>query len=708
MSKEKLIVITDSNGVKDLISWLQDKDIVAYDVETTGVEKDSEVIGFSVAADTDTAYYVVLSQWHVSTNSLVHLETKNHILPLLNALKTKRLVMVNGIFDCLMTSNNFGVDLLPSLFYDVLIGGHLLNENRRNGLKERGIELFGESAAEEQRLMKESVHKNGGVLTKAKYELYKADSHLLARYGAKDALLTMKVFYHDVPLLFEQGLDKFYFDEECMPLFKGPTAELNSTGLRVDGDALERLRRELETQCLEDKAFIDKEIAKHIQDKYPGTSKAKTFNINSSKQLSWLVFDKLGNDFISVTKEGRKLAAALGLKTPYSNKAKAEFISTVIDRKDTIWEEAKLNLKTGKMSRPKNVGDYWNYLGCGKESLGKVKLRYRWVERLLEFKKAEKLLSTYVLGIKERAAYGIVRPSFLQHGTTSGRYSSKNPNFQNLPRDDRRVKACIIPREGNVFVGSDYSQLEPRVFASVSQDPKLLECFANGDDFYSVIGAEAFEKRGLSMKKSDPNSFAKKHPELRQIAKVIALSATYGTTAPKMAPAINKSIDEAQDIINNYFDKFPSVRKMMLEAHAQAKSEGVVYSLYGRPRRMESALEITRIYKNADHEELPYNVRNVLNLAVNHRIQSSAASIMNRASIALWRAIRAKAATDPRWDKVKLVLQVHDELILEGPEAMANEMAAILKHSMETAIILPGVKLVAEPKIGHNLAELKD
>jgi DNA polymerase I-like protein with 3'-5' exonuclease and polymerase domains len=700
---EKLVIIKTLAELSSLIEYIKDKDYVAYDTETTGVKRGDHIIGFSVCADIEVGYYVCLAYWDTTTQKLVWRETKEQTKAFLEVLKTRPLVMQNSPFDCSMTKENFGVELMQSVVHDTMIGGHLLNENRYNGLKERGVELFGEDANLEQRLMKESVHKNGGVLTKDKYELYKGDEDLIAHYGAKDAILTLKVFYNDVPQLFEDNLDKFFYEEESMPLLKGPTYDMNTTGLRVDPDKLQKLKQTLEADCLEGLGFINKEVSAHVKAKYPGTGKTNHFNVGAGQQRAWLLYDKLNNPFHTLTKGGKALCKALNLKPPYTFSAKREFIQIVTDNKGKVWEESTFNKKTKKMGRPKKIQDPWTYMSCGRESLEKLQEKYKWVKKYLEYAKNLKLLNTYVEGIQSRMEYNIIRPSFLQHGTTSGRYSSKNPNFQNLPREDKRVKACIIARQGKVFVGADYSQLEPRVFASFSQDPSLMGCFSSGDDFYSVVGAPIFGKEGCSLRKDDKNSFAKLHPELRQLAKEeVALATVYGTTAFQMSRSTELPIERCQEIIDNYLQSFPGVEKLMLDAHEQVKTEGRTYSLFGRPRRQPEALKIKKVYGNSQHSDLPYNIRNMLNLAVNHRIQSTGASIMNRAAIAVWNECQRRG-----WTEVKIVLQVHDELILEGPEALGEEMAAVLKYCMENTTELPGVKLIAEPKIAYNLADLK-
>lgn len=703
---EKLILVKTLSDLKSLREYLVDKEYVSFDTETTGVDKESKIIGLSVSADVDVGYYVVLSHFDHLTNDMISLTTELEVKDLLIQLKAKKLIMHNAIFDCMMVENNYNISFIDSVHTDTMLLGHLLDENRSNGLKELGTALYGDDVRKEQAEMKASVEANGGSLTKVAFELYKADCDLIGKYGAKDAILTLRLFYEFIPKLIEENLYDFFYNE-TMPLLKGPTYDLNSTGLKVDATKLEKLKGELEAECMMAQDFIHKEIETYVKEKYPAKNAKTTFNITSKKQLAWLLFYELDNEFGLLTDGGKELCHKLGMKIPYSQFAKREFIKFCRENKGQIYEKECVNLKTKKTTRPKKIGDPWIYLACDKTVLTKLSKKYKWVEKLLEFNKNSKLLSTYVEGIKSRMKYNVIRPSFIQIGTTSGRYSSRNPNFQNLPRDDKRVKACIVSRPGKVFVGADYSQLEPRVFASFSKDKRLLDCFKNGDDFYSVIGMEVFEKFNMSLKKSDENSFAKKYPKLRDISKVIALSATYGTTAPKMAPAIGKSIDECQEIIDSYFKKFPNVKTFMLESHRQAIDNGIVFNYFGRPRRMPKAMDIPKIYGNQPHEKLPYEARNMLNLAINHIIQSTAASIMNRAAIKFTNEIKELTRENPMWGEVRLVMQIHDQIIAEGPSELGEEIKKIMKDSMENTVKLEGVDLIADPSISTDLAGQK-
>ena len=704
---EKLTIIRNNQELSQLLEYLKDKDFIAFDTETSNVDHDATIIGFSVCTDIDEAFYVILRKWNTIDNVLDEMDTVGPSRALIEALVGKNLVMHNAIFDCGVVNRVYGIELMPYVHTDTMLLGHLLNENRSNGLKELGVSIFGADAKKQQTDMKESVVANGGKLTKDCWEMYKADAELIALYGAKDAILTLKIFYVLVEELFAQGLDKFFYEEESMPLLRGPSYDLNTTGLKVDMEALAKLRGELEIESAALQSSVNYEVNEIVKEEYPGTSKAKTFNINSVQQMSWLLFNKLNNEFGLLTREGKLLCKALGLKIPYTRKAKWDFISTVKENADRVWESSKIDPKTKKVVKEKKVKNYWNYLAVGKAALEVLSLRYKWIEDLLQFKKLGKLLGTYVIGIRDKLEYGVIYSSFLQHGTTSGRYSSRDPNFQNLPRDDKRVKACIVSRPGMVFVGADYSQLEPRVFASVSQDPLLLKCFASGDDFYSVVGAEMFNIYNCSLKKDDENSFAKKHPEKRQVAKSVALAFTYGTTAPRAAMMIGCTMSEAQELIESYFTKFYKVKDFMLSTHEEVKESGISVSMYGRKRRIPRALEINMCYPEVPTNELPYEIRTSLNLAVNHKIQSAAASIVNRSSIKFWNFCRINEKINPLWGKVKIVLQCHDEIVVEAPEGIAQEVKAALQDAMENTVHLPGVLLIAQPVIAKNLKDLK-
>lgn len=697
--KPQLIVIDSPEDIDTLTQYLADKEFIAYDCETTGLTTRHEVIGFSVCAEEGKAYYVVLAKWNKAENKLAYIQynlERSRIL--IQSLVGKNLIAHNAVFDCMMAEAYFKVRLIDSIHTDTMILAHLLDENRRVGLKELGYTLFGESSTEEQKEMRASVSANGGLLTKDHYEMFKADSELLGRYGAKDAWLTYKLFIALVPDLYEQGLDSFFYDEESMPLLRGPTYDLNTTGLQTDLKALTTLKKTLQAECLEAKDFIYQEIAAHIKDKYPGTKKANTFNIGASQQLSWLVFGKLGLEFGTLTKGGKTVCKELGLKLPYTYAAKKSFIATCEIRKDEVWQpEAKVN---GKLVRSKKVKDPWAYIACDKETLKKLAPKHKWIQRLLEYQRKTKLLNTYVEGIEERVQYGVLHPSFLQHGTVTGRYSSRNPNLQNLPREDQRVKDCFVARQGKVFVSADYSQLEPRVFAYYSKDQRLMSAFNGETDFYSVVGMEVYAKYDCTPQKDGSDeAFGVKYKRFRDLSKVIALASAYGATPAKLATTTGKSIEDTSNDMETYFERFPGVKTMMLDAHTLVKEHGYVTNIFGRKRRIPEAKRITKLYGRIAHEDLPYDARKLLNMACNQRIQGTGASLINRAAIKLYSDLKELNI------KAKLVSQIHDELVVECDVQDAENISLLLQNAMENTNLLEGVPLEAIPRISNTLSK---
>ncbi len=692
----QLQVLRDKQSIEALSTYLKDFDFVAYDCETTGLLRTDQIIGLSVCAEEDKAFYVVLSEWDASKQELVDLGLYDAAKHLVSGLLKHKLVMHNAVFDCSMAEAFFKVRLIDALHTDTMVLAHLLDENRRVGLKELGRTMYGEDSNKEAQEMEASVLANGGVVTKANYEMYKADSELLGKYGAQDAALTYRLFTDLAPKLFEAGLDEFFYNEESMPLLKGPTYDLNTTGLKVDMAELLKLKQTLKAECLEAEAFIRAEIKNWTAEKYPGTNTKNTFNLGSSPQLAWLCFGVLNLEFGTLTDGGKDVCHALGLKLPYTKEAKRDFIRRCLN--SVGWEYVPPAIVNGKTVRGKKIKEPWSYIKCDKKVLQKYAPKYPWIETLLSYQRKKKILDTYLTGIEKRVQYGVISPSFLQTGTTSGRYASMDPNFQNLPRDDKRVKQLIIPRPGKVFVGADQSQLEPRVFAYYSQDKALMKAFTSTEDFYSVIGMRVFKKTDCTPhKEGSPDAFGIKYKRLRDLSKVIALAATYGSTARLLSSTTGKSVEDTQQDIDDYFEAFPGVKNYMNKMRDDVRRDGVVYNLFGRPRRIPEALHVS---KKTAHEDLPYEHRNLLNLAVNYPIQGTGASIMNRACIRLHSLIKELGLS------ARIVCQVHDSVIVECDEKDAENISIIMQECLETTAELPGVALEAIPKIGKNFAEV--
>ena len=689
----ELKILNSPEEVRELVAYLQDKELIAYDSETTGLTDRHQVVGISVCAEESVAYYVVLAYWDIVDKCLRYNPLVPEVRGLLNSLKGKSLIMHNGVFDCMMADSNFQVRLIDSLYADTMILAHLLDENRPVGLKPLAAALYGEDARAEETEMKASVLKNGGTWLATNKEMYKADPQILGKYGAKDAWLTFKLFQDLVPKLVSAGLDKFYFEDESMPLLRGPTYDLNVIGMTVDVQELSKLKAALLAESEECKAFIMRELAPRIKDRW-GTK----FNLNSPSQLSELLFSIYKLEFGSLTKAGKEVCKYLNMRIPYVASQKRLFIAECLQRQGEMMSPPMI--VNGKKKAGKKLGTPWKYIAADKEAIKPLTKRYEWIQRLADYQKKQKLLGTYIKGVEERVQYGIVRSSYLQHGTKTGRLSSQNPNLQNLPRDDQRIKHCYKSRPGKVFVAADFSQLEPRTFASYSQEPKLMAAFDGTSDFYSVVGIDTFEIfDAVPLKAGPENAFGTKYKKLRDVAKAEALAFTYGATPFKVSKITGRTVEETADDRVRYFSKFPGAKQIMLEAHELVKKQGWVENLFGRKRHIPEAKMIGKWYGNVDHEDLPYEARNLLNQACNFRIQSTGASIVNRSIIAFYKMIREKGID------CQLVSQIHDELVIECSERDAEAVSLLLRHCMENTVILPGVPLEAIPTIKRTLAK---
>jgi len=691
----ELQVIDSLDGLKRLKNIIEELEYIAFDTETTGLSIKDEIIGFSICGDESIAYYVILSKWDITNHNMQYIDYGDEVKNTLSMLKGKKLICHNGIFDCKMVEAYFKIKLIESLHTDTMVLAHLLDENRRIGLKELSASIFGESSTIEQKEMLNSIKANGGEVTKAKYELFKANPYLIGKYGAKDAWLTYKLFLKFVPQLYEQKLDKFFYEDESMPLLRGPTYDLNTTGFQIDTLAVLALKKSLQAECEEAKAYIYQEITSYIKDKYPGTTKKTLFNLGSNQQMAWLLFGQMQLEFNTLTDSGKELCRELGMKIPYTKYAKKNLIDTLLNSAGKPYKPGYQH--NDKIVKPKLIKEPWAYIAVDKEALKKHASKHKWIAKLLEYNANKKILNTYVSALEQKPQYGIMHANFKQTGTTSGRYSSSDPNLQNLPRDEKRVKACFVSRPGKVFVSADFSQLEPRIFSYYSQDPILMSAFTNGSDFYSVVGIPVYNKHdALPIKDGHPDAFGIKYKNLRDLSKVIALATAYGSTAYQLMKTTGKSVEDTQHDMDRYFEEFPGVQKMMQDAHDLAKINGYVTNIFGRPRRIPQAKNIP---PKIQHKDLPYDQRNILNLAVNHRIQSTAASICNRAMIAFYNnAIKLDI-------DCKIISQVHDEIVIECKEQDAETAQILLQDAMENTVVLPGMPLQAIPIISKTLAK---
>ena len=290
--------------------------------------------------------------------------------------------------------------------------------------------------------------------------------------------------------------------------------------------------------------------------------------------------------------------------------------------------------------------------------LEKLSGKHLVVDNLLEFRKLEKLRSTYLEPLpRQTGKDGRIHTTFNQTATATGRLSSSNPNLQNIPiRGDlgRRMRTCFTADPGNCLISADYSQIELRVLAHYSQDPTLLQAFRNGEDIHARTAALLNEKNVADIT-----------PDQRRSAKTINFGLIYGMGARKLANDLGFSQTEAKEFIARYFARFSKIKNFYDEVEKQARLQGFVTTLSGRRRPLPDI--------NSQNDQARALAERQ---AVNTLIQGSAADIIKLAMLAVYNDKQLHSLN------AKLLLQVHDELVLEAPEANAQQAGMRLNALM--------------------------
>ncbi len=301
---------------------------------------------------------------------------------------------------------------------------------------------------------------------------------------------------------------------------------------------------------------------------------------------------------------------------------------------------------------------------------------------VLEYRQLAKLKSTYVDALPQliNPRTGRIHTSYNQTVTATGRLSSSDPNLQNIPvRGDlgKRIREAFIAEDGYLLVSADYSQIELRVLAHLSKDPNLIEAFRRGEDIHTKTANEVFGSLDIP-----PD-------EKRRKAKIINFSIIYGTSAYSLSKELGVSTHEAKEFIERYFQKYPKVREFLDKTIEEARSRGYVTTLFGRKRYIPELLNPNKNIQAAGER-----------IAVNTPIQGTAADLMKKAMIEVWREIQ-KQGFD-----AKMIIQVHDELVFEVKEEQADQLMKMVKERMEGVMKLE-VPLVVDIACGKNWAEAK-
>jgi DNA polymerase-1 len=437
----------------------------------------------------------------------------------------------------------------------------------------------------------------------------------VAPYAAADAEATLRLMGLQAADLEEKNLSRLFHEVE-IPLIP-VLVDMEMAGVALDVDLLHRMSQELGERL----AALQEQVFEWV---------GYRFNLNSTQQLSDALFGKLA-------------LPATGLR-----KTASGHYSTAAD------------------------------------VLESLRGRHPVIDLILEHRTLEKLRSTYVDALPQliNPATGRLHTDYNQTGTETGRISSSNPNLQNIPirtEEGRRIRKAFVAAPGWRLLAADYSQVELRILAHVSQDPTMLAAFARGEDIHASTAATVY---GIPINEVTS--------EQRRVAKTVNFGLMYGQSAYGLAQQTGMEQDKATEFIAAYFKTYLQVRQYLDRTRRQAREQGYVETLLGR----------RRYFPELQNRRTPNNVRMAAErAAINAPIQGTAADIIKIAMIRLHEALRARGL------RSRMILQVHDELVLECPEEELAEVAALVREKMEGAFKLDAA-LKVDVEVGPNWYDL--
>lgn len=589
--------ITTKTALNELIRKIRSNKICAFDTETIGFS--SNIVGISFSFSDTEGYYIPVghtnsyTQLHLFTNVGNKFSVKDQ-MDLAFVLKELKPVMEdpeisyigwNIGYDYRVMKRN-GIEIKN--IEDAQVMGWLLDENKSRALKDRAkIEKIEDSTLKMSEFCDES-------------NIQKSPIDYVAPYAIQDSCLTWALYQKFIPKLEAIGLLNYYSTVEVPFIFV--LSDIMLKGIKIDKDKIAEVKKHCSTK-IED---LEKIIYKLC---------GESFNISSSKQLSSILFEKLGLPIYKRTPQG----------SPSTDKSVLERLA-------------------------ENGFEVAGYL--------------------LEYSQYSKLLSTYLDTYVEKAdSFGRVHTNFNQTGTVSGRLASSDPNLQQIPRD-KRIRQMFIPAKGNVFVIADYSQLELRVLTHFSQDPVMLDAYSREIDLHTATACKIYEKTAENVSKEE-----------RFLAKTVNFSIVYGSGAK---PELGITREFIQKWRQAHWGAYGYIRA----SHNKYMDTGYSRTLVGRFRRSP---ELRRTKDDGLRAQC-------LRELFSAHIQGSAADIVKMAMVLIYDRFKDEGL------KAEMVIQVHDEIIVECPAEEAEQVKAIMQDCMENALPLK-CPLEATPNIGTSWAD---
>ncbi|MBO1351959.1 MAG: DNA polymerase I [Hormoscilla sp. GUM202] len=596
---------------------------VAWDTETTDLkprsvrgrpEKSAQLLGIGCCWGTGANDVAYIPIHHATGNNLDIEMVKEALGPILESGDYPK-AFQNAKFDRLVLRCQ-GIEL-QGVRFDTMLASYVLDPEKPHNLKDLSVKnnLVLELKSYSKVVPKGKTIADVDIPTVAYYcgQQVQATFQLVEKLSAK---------LQQVPALQKLLLE---VEQPLEPIL----AEMEYRGIRIDSKYLEELSQQLQ----KDLAEIEAQAYQEAGDK---------FNLGSPKQVSQLLFEKLGLD----SKKSRKI------KTGYSTDA---------------------------------------------ATLEKLQGEHPVVDLIWQYRTLDKLKSTYVDALPQlvRTDTQRVHTDFNQTVTGTGRLSSSNPNLQNIPirtEFSRQIRKAFLPEEDWLLVSADYSQIELRILAHLSQEPVLVEAYRQNEDIHTVTARLLFEKETVT-------------PEERDLGKTINFGVIYGMGAQKFARSAGVTSAVGKEFIQRFYRRYPGVFAYLEIVKKEAIGRGYVETILGRRRYFEFENRTLQKMKSSHPEEIDLNKLHlgwkdagILRAAANAPIQGSSADIIKIAMVKLDEVLQKYQG--------RLLLQVHDELVFEVPPEEWEVLQSEIKTAMESAVELT-VPLVVDIHAGKNWMETK-
>lgn len=587
--------ITTMQQLEALEKQLRSYKEVVLDTETTSTSPQlAELVGVSFSAKTGEAWYIPLNgplERSGLIKALKKLIENPHLEWIGHNIKYDKHILLNEDIH------------LNRIGFDTMIASYLLNpHHQRHNLDTLSLEVFSKVKIP----IEEVIGKGKNQIT-----MKEAPIEQVAQYSCEDADYTLRLKDHFEKDLHKKHLFSIFKDME-MPLLN-VLFKMERRGIYVDLAYLKELSQEFSLQIHQ----LEKVIYKEAKEE---------FNINSPKQLSHILFDKMG------IKPPRKTA------TGYS---------TAADVLEQLQEEVPF------------------------------------VQKILEYRSLDKLKTTFVDALIQQvfSLTGRIHCTFNQSVAATGRLSSQDPNLQNIPVrtvEGKKVRKAFKPQDkGWSFLSADYSQIELRLLAHMSEDPLLLKAFRANEDIHVFTASQVFD---IPLEEVTP--------EMRQKAKAVNFGILYGQQAFGLSQGLALNFHEAKKFIDRYFERYKRVKEFLESCKEFARKHGYSQTLTGRQRPIPEINSKNAAIRSAAER-----------LAINSPLQGTNADIIKMAMITIDKELK----NTPSYDG-DLLIQIHDELLFESPDDQLEPLGHMVKKHMEGVIPLK-VPLVVDISIGKNWAE---